>query len=81
MLQVPPTHSLFFGVYYEEAKGGRVTPILSKDEQRDFLKRGFSRRNFGRLATMLTAGATLPFDCLMAEPHDRSYALQFIHIE
>lgn len=38
-----------------------MTPILSKDEQQDFLKRGFSRRNFGRLATMLTAGATLPF--------------------
>ena len=38
-----------------------MTPILSKSEQQDFLKRGFSRRNFGRLATMLTAGATLPF--------------------
>jgi histidinol-phosphate aminotransferase len=36
-------------------------PILSSEETRDFLKRGFSRRNFGRIATMLTAGATLPF--------------------
>ena len=35
--------------------------ILSPEETRDFLKRGFSRRNFGRIATMLTAGATLPF--------------------
>jgi histidinol-phosphate aminotransferase len=38
-----------------------VTPILSPEDARDFLKRGFSRRNFGRIATMLTAGATLPF--------------------
>jgi histidinol-phosphate aminotransferase len=38
-----------------------VTPIFSPEETRDFLKRGFSRRNFGRIATMLTAGATLPF--------------------
>jgi histidinol-phosphate aminotransferase len=38
-----------------------LTPILSPEESKDFLKRGFSRRNFGRIATMLTAGATLPF--------------------
>ena len=38
-----------------------MTPIFSPEETRDFLKRGFSRRNFGRIATMLTAGATLPF--------------------
>jgi histidinol-phosphate aminotransferase len=38
-----------------------VTPILTPEERKDFLKRGFSRRNFGRIATMLTAGATLPF--------------------
>ncbi len=38
-----------------------MTPILRPEETRDFLKRGFSRRNFGRIATMLTAGATLPF--------------------
>jgi len=35
-----------------------VTPILSPEESKEFLKRGFSRRNFGRIATMLTAGAT-----------------------
>jgi histidinol-phosphate/aromatic aminotransferase/cobyric acid decarboxylase-like protein len=34
---------------------------LSSDEKREFLKRGFSRRSFGRLATLLTAGAALPF--------------------
>ena len=38
-----------------------MTPTLSPEEAKDFLKRGFSRRNFGRIATMLTAGATLPF--------------------
>lgn len=35
--------------------------ILSLEQQRDFLNRGFSRRDFGRLAALLTAGATLPF--------------------
>ncbi len=35
--------------------------ILTADQQAEFIKRGFSRRSFGRLATVLTAGATLPF--------------------
>ena len=34
---------------------------LTTENKRQFLKRGFTRRNFGRLATMITAGATLPF--------------------
>ncbi len=34
---------------------------LSTEERKDLLKRGFSRRHFGRFATMLTAGAALPF--------------------
>jgi histidinol-phosphate aminotransferase len=38
-----------------------LTLNLGPEESKDFLKRGFSRRNFGRIATMLTAGATLPF--------------------
>jgi histidinol-phosphate aminotransferase len=38
-----------------------LTHNLTPEETKDFLKRGFSRRNFGRLATMLTAGAALPF--------------------
>jgi histidinol-phosphate aminotransferase len=38
-----------------------LTHMLSPEESKDFLKRGFSRRNFGRIATMLTAGAALPF--------------------
>lgn len=38
-----------------------MTNLLNVEEKREFLKRGFSRRNFGRLATLVTAGATLPF--------------------
>lgn len=35
--------------------------LLSPDCQRDFLERGFSRRDFVRIATLIGAGATLPF--------------------
>ena len=35
--------------------------ILTPEAQKDFLNRGFSRRDLGRLAALLTAGATLPF--------------------
>ncbi|MBX5494371.1 MAG: pyridoxal phosphate-dependent aminotransferase [Bryobacteraceae bacterium] len=34
---------------------------LSEELKQNFLKRGFSRRSFGRLATLMTAGAALPF--------------------
>ncbi len=34
---------------------------LNIEQQRELLKRGFSRRNFGRFATVITAGAALPF--------------------
>ncbi len=34
---------------------------LTIDQQKEFSKRGFSRRTFGRLATVLAAGSTLPF--------------------
>jgi histidinol-phosphate aminotransferase len=34
---------------------------LTTEVKKEFLQRGFSRRSFGRLAAMLTAGATLPF--------------------
>jgi histidinol-phosphate aminotransferase len=34
---------------------------LNTEQKRDLQERGFSRRNFGRIATMLTAGAALPF--------------------
>jgi histidinol-phosphate aminotransferase len=45
----------------KRSEGGRLTLNFSPEETKDLLKRGFSRRNFGRIATMLTAGATLPF--------------------
>jgi histidinol-phosphate aminotransferase len=35
--------------------------ILSAALERDFLGRGFSRRDFGRLAALVTGAATLPF--------------------
>lgn len=35
--------------------------ILSPEHQEDFLRRGFSRRHFGRLASVMAAGAALPF--------------------
>jgi histidinol-phosphate aminotransferase len=38
-----------------------MTAVLTPEQKREFVKRGFSRRTFGRIATMLTAGATLPF--------------------
>lgn len=34
---------------------------LTTPEKLELLKRGFSRRSFGRIATMLAAGSTLPF--------------------
>jgi histidinol-phosphate/aromatic aminotransferase/cobyric acid decarboxylase-like protein len=37
-----------------------VTPLTPQLEDA-FAKRGFSRRSFGRLATMIAAGSTLPF--------------------
>lgn len=35
--------------------------ILTQDQQADFAKRGFSRRRFHRMATLLAAGSALPF--------------------
>lgn len=34
---------------------------LNERQRRDLVERGFSRRSFGRIAAMLTAGAALPF--------------------
>jgi histidinol-phosphate aminotransferase len=39
--------------------------MLTVEQSKELVARGFSRRNFGRLATMLAAGSTLPF---MNEP-------------
>lgn len=35
--------------------------IFSEEQTRDLINRGFSRRSFGRLAAVLTAGAAMPF--------------------
>src|SRR5580698_8583422 len=35
--------------------------MLTVEQSKELLARGFSRRNFGRLATMIAAGSTLPF--------------------
>ena len=34
---------------------------LTSAQKKDFSDRGFSRRNFGRIATLIAAGSTLPF--------------------
>src|SRR5262245_58262889 len=34
---------------------------LNHELQREFARRGFTRRNFGRIAAVMTAGASLPF--------------------
>ena len=31
------------------------------ESRRDLIRRGFSRRDFGRLAALMTAGAAMPF--------------------
>lgn len=38
-----------------------MNACLTREQQRDFARRGFSRRSFGRIATMIGAGAALPF--------------------
>jgi histidinol-phosphate aminotransferase len=38
-----------------------MSSSLSAAQEKDFVRRGFSRRNFGRIASVLTAGAALPF--------------------
>src|ERR1700722_20785620 len=35
--------------------------LFNAEQSADLLKRGFSRRSFGRLASVITAGAALPF--------------------
>ena len=38
-----------------------MNACLTQEQQRDFVRRGFTRRNFGRLAAMIAGGAALPF--------------------
>jgi histidinol-phosphate aminotransferase len=35
--------------------------VLNADQKVDLISRGFTRRNFGRIASLITAGAALPF--------------------
>ena len=36
-------------------------PFLTNEGRRELLRRGFSRRSFGKVAALISAGATLPF--------------------
>ncbi len=38
-----------------------MTDLFSAELRRDLARRGFSRRHFGRIAALMTAGAALPF--------------------
>jgi histidinol-phosphate aminotransferase len=38
-----------------------MSSTLTTELRSDFTKRGFSRRNFGKIASLITAGAALPF--------------------
>ena len=38
-----------------------LSELLTKQHQRDFINRGFSRPNFHKIASVLAAGAALPF--------------------
>lgn len=38
-----------------------MSQLLNADLQADLIRRGFSRRHFGRIASVITAGAALPF--------------------
>jgi histidinol-phosphate aminotransferase len=38
-----------------------MTHLFGPESRQDLIRRGFSRRDFGRLAALLTAGAALPF--------------------
>src|ERR1039457_7356325 len=46
--------------YLRRSKGVLMNVCLNQQQKDDFVKRGFSRRNFGRLAAMITAGAAPP---------------------
>jgi len=41
--------------------GEKMSSILNTEQQSDLIKRGYSRRNFGKIASLITAGAALPF--------------------
>src|SRR5438445_6982572 len=45
----------------EAEPGGRMRDFSKGEHERDWRKRGFTRRDFGRMAALLAAGAYLPF--------------------
>ena len=49
------------------------------EQRRDLARRGFSRRDFGRIAALMTAGASLPFynEAAMAQGPNRFARAQF----
>ena len=51
--------------------------MLSQDQKGDLLNRGFSRRSFGRIAALVSAGATLPFatEGALAQSFSKTQAL------
>lgn len=38
-----------------------MSSLLNTEQQSDLIKRGYSRRSFGKIASLITAGAALPF--------------------
>ena len=38
-----------------------MNQTISNEQKYDFLKRGFTRRNLGKAASLVAAGAALPF--------------------
>ncbi len=49
--------------------------ILNQERSAELLQRGFTRRSFGRIATLLGAGAALPFynECALAQSSMRAW--------
>src|SRR4051812_23623412 len=43
------------------SKGDAMEDLFSREQRGEFMSRGFSRRDFARLAAFMTAGAALPF--------------------
>src|SRR4051794_30392826 len=42
-------------------KGDAMRDLFSREQRREFMGRGFTRRDFARLAAFMSAGAALPF--------------------
>src|SRR4051794_15950010 len=61
--QTAPHYRLFFASKLSTilSTGGIMPSSMSPAQEPQLLRRGFSRRSFGRIATVLGAGAALPF--------------------